>query len=89
MYSLTVPCAVYISDKVIKEEGDRQGGKTDRRKRQTDREMKKMEGQKDRQQYLLWCDQQQLSDGGGGGHGVAIDPMNLEGSGHAPHTLVC
>lgn len=38
--------------------------------------------------HLLWSHQQQLGDGGGGGHGVPVHPVDLEGSGHAPHPLV-
>lgn len=37
---------------------------------------------------LLWSHQQQLGDGRGGGHGVSVHPVDLEGSGHAPHPLV-
>lgn len=37
---------------------------------------------------LLRSHQQQLGDGRGGGHGVAVDSVDLEGSGHAPHPLV-
>lgn len=37
---------------------------------------------------LLWSHQQQLGDGRGGGHGVPVHSVDLEGSGHAPHPLV-
>lgn len=37
---------------------------------------------------LLWCNQQKLSDGGGGGHGVSVHTVDLESSRHAPHPLV-
>lgn len=37
---------------------------------------------------LFWSHKQQLSDGGGGGHGVSVHAVDLKGSGHAPHMLV-
>lgn len=37
---------------------------------------------------LLRGHQQQLGDGRGGGHGVPVHSVDLEGSGHAPHPLV-
>lgn len=37
---------------------------------------------------LLGSHQQQLRDGGGGGHGVPVHAVDLEGPGHAPHPLV-
>lgn len=37
---------------------------------------------------LLRSHQQQLGDGRGGGHGVPVHSVDLEGSGHAPHPLV-
>lgn len=37
---------------------------------------------------LLWSHQQQLCDGGGGGHGVSVHSMDLESTRHAPHPLV-
>lgn len=37
---------------------------------------------------LLWRHQQQLGDRRGGGHGVTVDSVDLEGSGHTPHPLV-
>lgn len=37
---------------------------------------------------LVGGDQEQLGDGRGGGHGVPVDPVDLEGAGHAPHPLV-
>lgn len=37
---------------------------------------------------LLWSHQQHLGDGRGGGHGVPVHSVDLEGSGHAPHPLV-
>lgn len=38
--------------------------------------------------HLLWGYQQQLGDGGCGGHSVAVHPVDLEGLGHAPQALV-
>lgn len=37
---------------------------------------------------LLWSDQQEFSNGGGGGHGVPVHTMDLESSRHASHPLV-